>query len=137
MKQIRTSLYIFFAASLLLIFTACNKDKGNYNYNMPEEPVVTNLDSVYHVFVGDSLIIQPTITMKTKAKLLLTWDVTVPDPHFTDLLDTGVRFHKVFGLGPSSYAAKLTIANLDNGMKYFHDFIVSGQTAFVQGTVVL
>ena len=48
-------------AGLLTLLAACYRDKGNYDYNVPEEPIVTNLDTVYSVFVGDSLIIKPTV----------------------------------------------------------------------------
>src|SRR5918993_2457508 len=137
MKQLISNVYILFTAGVLLLVAACNKDKGNYTYNMPEAPVITNLDSVYNVYVGDSLIIEPVVTLKTNANLVLTWKIGAPDPTFKDVLDTGARFNMVFGLGPTRYAGNLTITNTDNGMKYFYTFIVSGKTAFSSGTTVL
>ena len=137
MKQIFLSAYTFIIAGLLLFMVACNKDKGNYSYNFPEEPAVTNLDSLYSVFVGDSLIIAPVVTVKENANLVLTWKLSVPDPNLKDVVDTGARFNVIFGLGPQRYSGKLTITNMDNGMKYFRDFIVNGKTAFSAGTTVL
>lgn len=137
MKQIFSATYLFIIGGLLFILAACNKDKGNYTYSMPEEPIVTSLDSVYNVFVGDSLVIAPIVTLKSPANLLLTWKLGVPDPTMKDVLDTGARFNVIFGLGPQRYSGLLTIANLDNGMKYFHRFDVVGKTAFSVGTTVL
>jgi hypothetical protein len=134
MKQLRTSLYSLLAA--VLLFTACSKDKGNYSYNLPEEPVITNLDTVYNVFVGDSLVIKPVITTKTKANFTLAWKISIP-AELRQLDFQGPALRTIFGLGPERYPARLTITNTDNGMKYFRDFVVSGKTAFSTGTVVL
>lgn len=121
---------------LLAMLAACYKDKGNYTYNPPEEPIVTNLDTVYSVFVGDSLIIKPVIKYADTSKLSLDWRISVPDLT-DDLRFKGPEVRTVFGLGANRYRAKLTITDNSNGMKYFHDFIVSGKTSFSQGTTVL
>ena len=121
---------------LLALLAACYKDKGNYDYSAPEEPVVTNLDTVYSVFVGDSLIIKPVIKYTDASKLSMDWKISVPDLS-DDLNFKGPEVRTVFGLGANRYRAKLTITDNSNGMKYFHDFIVSGKTSFSQGTTVL
>lgn len=137
MKQLRTLLYILFSGGLLLSLGACYKDKGNYSYNMPEEPLLTNLDTAYSVYVGDSLIISPIVSMKTKANLVFDWKISTPFTGEKDVLFTGPVFRILFGLGANRYSAHLTITNTDNDIKYYHDFIVVGQTAFVTGTTVL
>jgi hypothetical protein len=134
MKQLRISFYSLLA--VVFLFTACSKDKGNYSYNLPEDPLITNLDTVYNVFVGDSLIIKPVITTKTKANFTLAWKITNPK-ELKSYNYTGDALRTVFGLGAERYPARLTITNTDNGMKYFRDFTVSGKTAFSAGTVVL
>lgn len=121
---------------LLALLAACYKDKGNYEYNPPEEPLVTNLDTVYSVFVGDSLIIKPVIKHSDISNLSFDWKVSIPEL-MDDLSFKGPEVRTVFGLGANRYRAKLTITDNSNGMKYFHDFVVSGKTAFSQGTAVL
>lgn len=62
-------------AVLLFVAAGCYKDKGNYDYHVPEEPLVTKLDTVYPAFVGDSLIIAPVITTTTKMDLSFDWEI--------------------------------------------------------------
>lgn len=121
---------------LLMLLAACYKDKGNYDYNPPEEPVVTNLDTVYSVFVGDSLIITPTVKYSDLSKLSFDWKIAIPEL-ISDLSFKGPEIRTVFGLGANRYRGKLTITDNSNGMKYFFDFAISGKTNFSQGTTVL
>ena len=58
---------------LLVMLAACYKDKGNYDYDPAEQPLVTNLDTVYSVFVGDSLIVSPSIKYSDPSKLSFDW----------------------------------------------------------------
>ena len=68
---------IIIVTALVVITTGCYKDKGNYDYNVPEEPIVTNLDTVYSVFVGDSLIIKPTVAYTDPAMLRFDWKIAI------------------------------------------------------------
>ena len=137
MKQLRTLPYIVAGVVLSLLWVACYKDKGNYSYNMPEEPEITQLDSIYSVFVGDSLIIEPSVKMNGNTALRYEWRIAVPDPEMEDVVDSGSSMRVIFGLGAQRYNGMLTIYNEANGMKYFRDFIVDGKTAFSKGTTVL
>ncbi|WEK38127.1 MAG: PKD-like family lipoprotein [Candidatus Pseudobacter hemicellulosilyticus] len=128
--------YIITLCCLTALLTGCFKDKGNYDYNLPEAPQVV-LDSVYNVFVGDSLIVEPEISFLSKDSLSFEWRIGVPDPDIEDVVDSGSTMRVRFGLGAQRYQTKLTITNEVNGMKYFHYFIVSGKTAFSSGTVIL
>lgn len=128
-------LIIIFSISLAVAFNACYKDKGNYTYTVPEEPMVTKLDTVYKAVVGDSLIITPTVSMKSNANLSFDWRVggpTMSDMHFS-----GPSLRMLFGLGTGRFYGRLTVINNDNGMHYFHDFKIDGITDFSTGTAVL
>ncbi|MDI3320568.1 PKD-like family lipoprotein [Pinibacter soli] len=128
-------LIIIFSISLAVAFNSCYKDKGNYTYDMPEEPVVTHLDTVYKAVVGDSLIITPTISVKNNASLSFDWRIggpNVADQHFS-----GSSLRMLFGLGTGRFYGRLTVINNDNGMHYFHDFKIDGVTNFSLGTAVL
>ena len=97
MKQLRTLIYLAAGVLLSLLWVACYKDKGNYSYNMPGEPDITQMDSVYSVFVGDSLIIEPTIKMDGNPALSYEWRIAVPDPTMTDVVDSGSSMRVIFG----------------------------------------
>ncbi|HEX2533286.1 MAG TPA: PKD-like family lipoprotein [Chitinophagaceae bacterium] len=130
-------LNLLFLLPVLLLLNACYKDKGNYTYDLPKEPLVTSLDTVYDVFVGDSLIIDPGVqTPNGTAHLKYDWKIAVPE-QLSHLSYTGPQLRTVFGLGPKRYFARLTISDTTNGMKYFRDFAIDGKTAFSLGTVVL
>jgi hypothetical protein len=120
-----------------LLQLACYKDKGNYDYHLPVEPQVTNLDSVYQVFIGDTLTVKPAIiTTDPNARFGYIWKIQIPK-EFRDTSFTGNMLRMVFGLPPDVYAARLTIIDSSNGMKYFRDFKIDGRTAFSTGTLVL
>jgi hypothetical protein len=124
---------------LMLLFTiaisACHKDLGHYDIDMPEVPVVSNLDSVYTAKVGDSLVIKPAVTLKSQADIELQWRISVIEG--TDVLYTGASLRIIFGLQAKRYPAQLTVYNKTNGMKYFHKFFIDGGTEFSKGTAVL
>jgi len=126
---------------MLAMFTACYKDKGNYTYQVPPAPVIENMDSVYEVFVGDSLIIAPQVKMEgtTTSSLEYSWTIHVPPitSSDTDRHYTGRDLRILFGLGPSTFTGRLAIENPANGMKYFRDFTIIGKTAFSKGMTVL
>ena len=124
-------------AAWAIFSAACYKDKGNYNYHVPPVPVIKNLDTVYSAIVGDSLIIQPTVTIDgPDHKLGFAWKITVPE-QMKELDFYGPALRTVFGLNPSRYYARLTIIDSASGMKYFYDFAIDGKTVFAAGTTVL
>ncbi|WP_157274080.1 PKD-like family lipoprotein [Pedobacter sp. BAL39] len=121
--------------SLAMLLSACHKDLGDYDINMPGTPQVTNLDSVYMANVGDSLIIKPTISNVDGAEIELQWRISVingPELNFV-----GPALRTIFGLEAKRYQARLTVYNKTNGMKYFHNFFIEGATDFAAGTAVL
>lgn len=127
----------FLIAVLLITASACYKDKGNYTYDVPEEPTVNNLDSVYVAYVGDSLVVDPVITTAHgNAHLSYDWRIAVPELG-SSINFTGPALRTVFGLSAKRYFGRLTITDNENGMKYFREFVVEGRTAFSQGTTVL
>ncbi|OQP64125.1 hypothetical protein A3860_22225 [Niastella vici] len=120
-----------------LLQLACYKDKGNYDYHLPEEPLVTGVDSLYNVFLGDTLIVKPTVTTTdAKAWFGYSWRILIPK-EFRDTTFTGPALKLVFSLPPDRYAARLTITDSSNGMKYFREFEIEGKTQFSNGTLVL
>ncbi|WP_448635119.1 hypothetical protein [Pedobacter panaciterrae] len=61
----------------IIALSACHKDLGDYEINMPAAPEVSNLDSVYTAVVGDSLIIKPTIKNTKGDDIELQWRISV------------------------------------------------------------
>lgn len=123
-------------ATLLFVLAGCYKDKGNYDYHTVEEPLVTNLDTVYTVFVGDSLIVAPTIRFSKPAALGFEWKIAVPEL-LSDISFKGPAIRTIYTMAAKRYSARLTISDSSTGMKYFYDFKVSGVTPYSQGTAVL
>lgn len=126
--------------ALFIVFSACNKDQGNYVYSVPQRPVITHMDSIYEIFVGDSLIIEPDVKLDGADKgLKFSWTIYVPpvSPGDTDLHFNGKDLRIAFGLGPELFTGRYTIENTANGMKYFKDFTLIGKTAFSKGMTVL
>ncbi|ATL45891.1 hypothetical protein COR50_01220 [Chitinophaga caeni] len=120
----------------LLYLTSCYKDKGNYDYVDVPPPVVTNLDTLYNVNAGDSLIIAPKVALAAgNDDYICEWKFYIPG-------DTGALEYEmkelriVFGLGANRYPGLLRITDQNTGMKYFYNFTVVGKTEFTQGTLV-
>ncbi|WP_257666364.1 PKD-like family lipoprotein [Parapedobacter tibetensis] len=129
--------YILSISIVALLFASCYKDKGNYDINMPEIPVVGNLDTLYEAIVGDSLIIEPQVTAAADADIELEWSIGVPEAPAGAYEFLGSSLRIVFGLQANRYTARLTVHNKTNGMRYFHTFVIQGITEFVRGTTVL
>ncbi|AEW00376.1 hypothetical protein A4D02_23910 [Niastella koreensis] len=122
---------------LALFQLACYKDKGNYDYSPVVAPTITNLDTLYNIAIGDTLVVKPTVTSTDpKARYSYTWRLGNPKKLWDTTL-TGSTFKYVFNLDPDIYPVRLTITDSSNGMKYFRDFNVRGTTEFTAGTVVL
>ena len=120
----------FFAAS-------CTKDKGNYSYHLPPMPVVSNLDTVYNAIIGDTLVIQPTVTISDKSHVLgYQWRIG-RGATSTDTLFYGPKLKFLFNLSADRYVEQLTIIDSTNGQKYFYSFIIQGATIYSTGTLIL
>lgn len=118
-------------------FASCYKDKGNYDISMPPTPVVTHLDTIYNAVVGDSLIITPTVTIASNDTLELEWRISAPEIEGGHLTYKGPSLRMLFGLQANLYAARLTVHNKKNDIKYFYTFQIQGGTDFTNGTSVL
>ncbi len=123
-----------------LWLAACKKDLGNYDYHAPSEPLVADLNnSTVDAIVGDSLIIRPYVYLEDgdPAKdLSFEWEILVAEEARADHY-TGYPLKIVYNLKPMERAAKLTVTDIRNGMKYFYKFKINGGTRFSKGAVVL
>ncbi|HUP13212.1 MAG TPA: PKD-like family lipoprotein, partial [Niastella sp.] len=137
-KEIRMKqLLLIILTAFGLVQLACYKDKGNYDYKTIAIPEITGLDSLYKVFLGDTVIIKPTVTSTDpNAKFGYTWRVSFPKT-FSDTTFTDHSFRLIFSFEPGIYDVRLTITDSSNGMKYFRDFRLDGHTQFSVGTLVL
>jgi hypothetical protein len=134
-KEIFVSVFVYMIIATLC---SCYKDKGNYAIEMPEEPQITGLDTLYEASVGDSLIITPTISGIDPASIQCNWRIDVPEatkPETNHYEGKDLRI--AFGLEAKRYRARLTVTNKVNGMKYFYNFYIQGTTAFSRGSLVL
>jgi hypothetical protein len=132
----RSFLYILIIA-LVPFFSACFKDKGNYDYLELGEPVVTGLDSIYSVFTGDSLIITPKIVLPGgRTDVSCHWTIDVATEARSDEYD-GLQLRIIYGLGANVYNARLIVKDNKLDVKYYYNFIITGKTEFTSGTVVL
>ncbi|PUZ26788.1 PKD-like family protein [Chitinophaga costaii] len=128
---------LYILVSGLLLLAACAKDKSNYNYKDIPSPTVTGLDTTYTVVLGDSLIINPSITVNTGPNnYSLHWRIDVPE-QLKSLNFDGNALRMLFGLGASTYNARLTITDNNNGQEYFQTFSIKGVTQFSKGTLIL
>ena len=135
MQMKRNLLYIL--GGLVLLMIACSRDKGNYDYVELPDPVVQGLDTSYSVITGDSLIITPLVKLASgKSDYDCYWKINVPEKA-TSLDYEGRNLRIVFGLSSGRYTAQLAVVDNSNGMKYFYEFIISCQTEFTKGAVVL
>jgi hypothetical protein len=135
--MIMRNLIVYILAGLSLCAGSCYKDKGNYGYNSPAKPVVTGLDSVYPAIVGDSLIIAPSITIASKAKLGYEWRIMVGGDSLRTDYYYSPQLRILFALSAQLYAARLTVIDSSNGMKYFFPFLIQGSTIYSNGYVIL
>ena len=121
----------------VLLQLACYKDKGNYDYHLLATPQVANLDTFYSVFLGDTLVIKPTVTSDNpNAKFGYSWRIGLPK-QFRDTTLTGYPFTFLFNLDADTYTVRVTITDSSNGMNYFKEFKIRGLTQFSRGTLVL
>ncbi|MFL5746758.1 MAG: PKD-like family lipoprotein [Niastella sp.] len=130
-------LLLVMLTAFALLQLACYKDKGNYDYHEVVKPQVTNFDSIYYAFVGDTLIIKPTV-MSTDPKAKFGFSMRIGIPQETrDTTISGYPLKFYFSLPIDTYPARLTITDSSNGMKYFMDFQIQGVTQFTKGALVL
>lgn len=132
----RLFFYILILAGVGLCVASCNKDNGNYTYHLPPMPVA-HLDTVYNAILGDTLVIDPKVTISDKSHVLgYAWEIqtgiTTPP-----IVSAGAQLRIVFTLAAGRYGGKLTVTDSANGQKYFYSFIIQGNTIYAKGTLVL
>lgn len=145
MKKI---LFALGAAALLL--GSCIKDKGNYDYTVPDAPRVT-LDESYTSKLGENLVVKPTIEWGgdlSRAVMRYTFTYAIDRAPVAVAANADGSFDAAVPLTPGTYPAQLEIRVPDNtginadpenpGMVYYYPFTaVLGQTNFSSGTMVL
>src|SRR3954467_14012239 len=101
----------YIIAALLIVLTACYKDKGNYDYVNIDPPVISNFDSAYIAYAGDSLIISPVVTLAGGRKdMTCTWKISIPEEaRSADYEGPSLRI--VYGLGATRYSALFTVTD--------------------------
>jgi hypothetical protein len=130
-------LLLVMLAAVALLQLACYKDKGNYDYHEVVAPKVTNLDTLYNAFIGDTLIIKPTVTSTDpNARFGFEWRIGI-QAELRDTILTGYPFKFLFSLPIDIYPVRLTVIDSSNGMKYFQEFRIQGVTQFSKGALVL
>lgn len=139
----KTRHLLFFIVFILVagIINGCYKDKGNYKYTPLQHPVLKNLDSVYNVFVGDSLIITPSVSIPgtDDSKLSYKWTIQVPPDlkGSTDIVFHTRDLRMIFGLGARQYRVQFVVSNAADEMNYFYYAYINGKTAFSKGSTIL
>lgn len=132
----RSLLYILTIA-LVPFFSACFKDKGNYEYVNLGEPTVTELDSIYYVKTGDSLIIFPKVSLPGgRTEFSCHWKIDIPAEARSEEFD-GYPLRAIWGNAAGTYSGLMILTDKTLDIKYYYPFIVEGQTEFTTGTVVL
>lgn len=128
---------LLYIAGLLILLTACYKDKGNYDYHPIAEPVISNFDTAYTAVVGDSLIIAPKVVLASgNTKYQGLWKISIPGEMGTED-HTGQDLRIVFGIGASRYPAVFIVYDSITDMKYYYKFVINGTAEFTRGTIVL
>ncbi|WP_192349628.1 PKD-like family lipoprotein [Algoriphagus sp. Y33] len=123
----------------LFLATSCYEDLGNYNYDLPEEPVVLGVaDSVFQVSVGDSLRIHPILdhSMADTDNFSFEWQITIAEEMRHESY-IGKNLDIQFGFKAGSYSGIYSVLDNSNGMKYFYPFTIECQTQFSKGIVTL
>lgn len=121
----------------LWLLAACSKDKGNYDYIAVPGPKISGLDTAYNAISGDSLIVEPVITLQSgKNDYSCHWKIDVPERAMAVEYD-GLQLRIVFGLGANRYNALLIVTDNNTQQKYYYKFVVKGQTQFTRGTLIL
>jgi len=131
---------IILATCLSIGLLSCKKDLGNYEYNPPTEPVVEEIrDVTFAALIGDSLIIQPKISLEgadPQTDLHFEWKIMVQE-ELREATFEGYPLRMLYNLGPGLRSAKLIVTDLRNGLKYPIPFRIEGTTQFSAGTLVL
>ncbi|WP_316784947.1 PKD-like family lipoprotein [Pedobacter frigiditerrae] len=134
MKQI----FIFIIA--ILMFGACKKDLGNYDYHPPSEPTIYNLkDTIINAVVGDTLTINPKVTFPDAdpiKDLSFNWEIEIAE-ELRSITLSGYPLKMLYNLGTGERRAKLHVTDKRNGLKYTIPFKIKGTTQFTAGTIVL
>jgi len=132
MKKYLIILYVVVTALL----GSCSDDLGNYNYTTPEAPVVSNLDTIYKVSVGDKLTITPKVSFSNNDDLSYEWKITIP-AEMREIYAEGPELNLYFTLKAERYEARFAVVDNRTGMKYFYYFVISGQASFSEGITLL
>jgi hypothetical protein len=134
------SLKIFSFLFLLIAFTACKKDLGNYTYKKITDPAAIGLDGkTFPAIEGDSLKLQPLIEYPggdISKDLTFSWRITYLEQETTETY-TGYPLKIVYNLPPGIRPVRLTITVKSTGVQYFYNFNISGGTQYSAGTTVL
>ncbi|SFD08854.1 PKD-like family protein [Chitinophaga sp. CF118] len=141
MKHILNSLFL-----VIILFTGCYKDKGNYDYQPINDITATVVKDTFHVGQFDTLRISPVITGRDTNRLSFEWrvyPVTDPanplDPGRIEVISRNRCFNQPITLRPATNYYNLDFVAKDTvtGVSYFKHLYLQVTTAFQTGWMLL
>lgn len=130
--------YILFLPVIMLAWTACKKDLGNYDYHAINELSFTGLDTVngYSVYLGDTLRMEPGVIgsiNKVNPDYTYEWKI---DGNAT-ALSTDENFAEPVSLPPGEYIITLRVKDNDTEVEWLKQVKVTVLTPYYEGYLVL
>lgn len=121
---------------VLLVFTGCYKDKGNYSYKVLPQPLISGIDALYVVFIGEKLQIKPVIQYAENTSEIknIEYSWILDTKEISKERDLNVMIN--FPPGAEKYAS-FTIKDLDNNVSTIVKFKVKSESEFKEGWLVL
>lgn len=135
--------YSFLAAALTLVFAACMKDKGNYDYNEINEATITNIPGTVSGIFGDTLTLRPELHFTQDAgdgsdtTLYSHKWVIFFDNKITTIASTRDFNQPLNNINTGTYSAAYMVKDKKSGVTYHKYFTLIVTTAAYEGWFVL
>lgn len=119
---------------LFMIIISCYEDKGNYNYQVLNEVIVSGIDERYTAFVGDTLKIPVTIVYKNGELKNLSYEWKVDGKTVSTNKDLDVFVN--FPTKPNLYS-EFALTDNETGIKNITTFKIDVTTPYKEGWILL
>lgn len=128
---------ILWIAVISTILWGCYEDKGNYNYEELNTPVIPNLEypnNMFYITDGDSLYISPEISYKITQNPDVTYEWTLNKEVISTETELKIDAYKgKLGFLRGSF----NITDKSTGIKYFNSFTLTVSSKYQEGWLIL
>lgn len=124
---------LYATLGLLMLLAACYDDKGNYDYSLATDVVITNIRELDTAYVGKQFVVRPEVVFPNGPIRNVGYEWRISGKVVSEKKDLDLKMT----LSPSVVYADFSVIDKDSGLKTIFPFRINVTSEFMTGWLLL